>query len=333
MNRFVFIMLLTLLSTGVSAANENNVLVGDMDADGRITKADVSALTRVVLGERKAKFIPAKYVIVNADTPVTETEHRHFLGDVDGDGCITIADVTILIDMMTGKKAKQYILPDVVYDTLGIRNGHEYVDLGLSVKWATCNVGTESSFDYGKYFAWGETVAKQKYDWATYEWVLPGESTGEYINKYTFQDYMLWSLWYDDYGDYVGDNKIALDMQDDVVSEIWGEDWRMPSFDELLELKNNCTWVWTSNYKSSGLKGYIVTSKKSGFTNKSIFLPASGTMRGKTLSNTGTYGTYWTRNLAESSSYCACGLGFNSSSIYWFDSDRCYGMSIRPVIP
>lgn len=42
----------------------------------------------------------------------------------------------------------------------GYENGHGYVDLGLSVKWATMNVGASSPTDYGGYYAWGETRTK-----------------------------------------------------------------------------------------------------------------------------------------------------------------------------
>ncbi len=47
--------------------------------------------------------------------------------------------------------------------TIGTINGHEWVDLGLSVKWATCNVGASSPSDYGNYYAWGETRTKSEY--------------------------------------------------------------------------------------------------------------------------------------------------------------------------
>ncbi len=52
----------------------------------------------------------------------------------------------------------------------GYDNGHEWVDLGLSVKWVTCNVGASSPSDYGNYYAWGETSTKGTYDWSTYKW-------------------------------------------------------------------------------------------------------------------------------------------------------------------
>ena len=48
--------------------------------------------------------------------------------------------------------------------------GHECVDLGLSVKWATCNVGADSPEDYGDYFAWGETSTKSEFTYETYRW-------------------------------------------------------------------------------------------------------------------------------------------------------------------
>lgn len=50
-----------------------------------------------------------------------------------------------------------------------LNNGYEYVDLGLSVKWATCNVGATAPEEYGDYFAWGETSPKSDYAWSTYK--------------------------------------------------------------------------------------------------------------------------------------------------------------------
>ena len=51
---------------------------------------------------------------------------------------------------------------------------NDYVDLGLSVKWATKNVGAESTFDFGDFFAWGETNSKAEYDWTTYQYTEQG---------------------------------------------------------------------------------------------------------------------------------------------------------------
>lgn len=41
---------------------------------------------------------------------------------------------------------------------------NEYVDLGLSVKWATCNVGADTPLEEGKYYDWNYKLQQDK-DW------------------------------------------------------------------------------------------------------------------------------------------------------------------------
>jgi hypothetical protein len=132
---------------------------------------------------------------------------------------------------------------------------HEYVDLGLSVKWATCNVGATKPEEYGDYFAWGETTPKDAYDWSTYKWCNGGPSTQ---TKYCTNS---------SYG--TVDNKTTLDLSDDAACANWGGSWRMPTRAEQDELRNNCTWTWTTQ---NGVNGYKVT----GTNGNSIFLPAAG---------------------------------------------------------
>ena len=50
--------------------------------------------------------------------------------------------------------------------------GHEFVDLGLSVKWATCNVGADSPFEYGERYAWCETNSINDKGWEG-KWRIP----------------------------------------------------------------------------------------------------------------------------------------------------------------
>ena len=92
--------------------------------------------------------------------------------------------------------------------------GHEYVDLGLSVKWATCNVGASKPEEYGDYFAWGETQPKSNYDWNTYKWCNGSNDTQ---TKYNTKS---------NYG--TVDNKTTLDLSDDAACANWGGNWRMP---------------------------------------------------------------------------------------------------------
>lgn len=190
-------------------------------------------------------------------------------------------------------------------------NGHEYVDLGLSVKWATCNVGATSPEDYGGYYAWGETEEKDDYSWSTYKWCKGSSDT---MTKYCTNS---------SYG--TVDNKTTLEPQDDVAHVKWGGSWRMPTEAEQDELHNNCTWTWTTQ---NGVKGYKVTSKKNG---NSIFLPAAGYRYGTNFYNCGGNGYYWSSSLFEGCSDLALGLYFNSSSCDWYGFNRYYGRSVRPV--
>ena len=185
---------------------------------------------------------------------------------------------------------------------------HESVDLGLSVKWATCNVGADTPEEYGNYFAWGETLPKSNYDWSTYKW-CNGSSNS--LTKYCNND-----------------NKTVLDLEDDAARVIWGGSWRMPTDEEWTELRDNCTWTWTTQ---NGVNGYRVTSKKTGYTDKSIFIPAAGYRYDSHLSNLGSYGHYWSSSMSTGYPSTAWKVYFNSGYIYRDDNYRNRGFSVRPV--
>ena len=194
----------------------------------------------------------------------------------------------------------------------GYHNNYGYVDLGLSVKWATCNVGASKPEEYGDYFAWGETKPKDYYAWSTYKYYY--DST---LTKYCTNS---------SYG--TVDHLDLLDLSDDASRVNWGGVWRMPTDAELTELRENCTWTWTTQ---NGVKGYKVTSKKSGYTNKSIFLPAAGFRNGSSLRSAGSYGQYWSSWLRTDIPNFAYDLYFDSGSVRRNSSSRLYGFSVRPV--
>ena len=202
----------------------------------------------------------------------------------------------------------------------GITNGHEWVDLGLSVKWATCNVGASDPEGYGDYYAWGETSTKSSYTWSTYKYCNGSyDIMTKYCNKRGFG--------YNGFTDY----KITLEQSDDVARVKWGGSWRMPTDSEFEELLNNCTWTWTTQ---NGIPGYKVTSKKSGYTSRSIFLPAAGYRYDTGLSNVGSIGYYWSSSLTTGSPSGAEGVRFNSSDVVaGISSRRGEGQSVRPVCP
>lgn len=190
---------------------------------------------------------------------------------------------------------------------------HEYVDLGLSVKWATCNIGASSPEEYGYYFAWAETEPRTgdslNYDWGTTPYSLSKD-----------HDHMTWSK-------YTGsDGKTVLDTSDDAVTVNWGSPWRMPTRNEFEELINNCTWTWTTVNK---VEGYMVT----GNNGNSIFLPAAGYYDGPSLYRMGMGGYYLSSSLNTDCPAQACYLFFYSAYYVWSGNFRYYGQSVRPVCP
>ncbi|MDE5783462.1 MAG: DUF1566 domain-containing protein, partial [Prevotella sp.] len=175
-------------------------------------------------------------------------------------------------------------------------NGHEYVDLGLpsGLKWSTCNVGASSPSDYGNYYVWGETTTKTEY------W----ESNSKTYNKT------------------IGD--ISGNPEYDAARANWGGSWRLPSQKECEELRDKCTWTWTSQ---GGHNGYKVI----GPNGNSIFLPAAGYRYGSSLYYAGDGGDYWSSTPFESNTQDACYLGFDGSGHYVDWNYRNYGRSVRPV--
>ena len=192
---------------------------------------------------------------------------------------------------------------------------HEYVDLGLSVKWASYNVGATNPEDYGDYFAWGETEPKEQYDWSTYKYCKGSSST---MIKYCTNS----SYGYNGFTD----NKTVLDPEDDAATANWGGSWRMPTDAEMTELREQCTWTWTTQ---NGVNGYKVVGKNGNF----IFLPAAGCMYYSILNRAGSYGLYWSSSLEASSPRNAYYVDFISGHVRRSYSNRGDGRSVRPVCP
>ena len=197
-------------------------------------------------------------------------------------------------------------------DTPGMENGHEYVDLGLSVKWATCNVGATAPEEYGDYFAWGEVEPKEEYNWSTYKYGTAYDQLIKYCHNSSYGK------------DGFTDNKTVLDPEDDAVIVNWGGNWRMPTKAEQDELRNNCTWTWTSQ---NGVNGYKVT----GLNGNSIFLPASGSMDYDGLINIGLESVYWSNSVIDTNLIFSSGLYFDQEKVSWGGGARYVGLPIRPV--
>lgn len=176
----------------------------------------------------------------------------------------------------------------------GIINGHTYVDLGLTsgVKWATCNLGASSPFDYGDRYAWGMTFATNDRDY-----ISGGGRTGKKM------------------GDISGNREY------DAARANWGGRWRMPTHEELDELIKECTWTWM---KEGRIEGYRLT----GRNGRSIFLPAPEYVGGQ--GQTGDYWSSTPYEEKYDAYYMYFREGRNCMSVG--KARRDHTMYIRPVI-
>lgn len=134
----------------------------------------------------------------------------------------------------------------------------EIIDMGLSVKWGSCNVGATKPEESGDYFAWGEVASKSEY------------TTANYL--------------------YAGETPEILPLANDAASVNLGESWRMPTFQEcrdLIDGENNFLEYGSYN----GVYGCLITSKKNG---NSLFFPAAGEKVNDHSMSYGLRGCYWT---------------------------------------
>ena len=188
----------------------------------------------------------------------------------------------------------------------------EYVDMGLSVRWGTCNVGAASPEEYGYYFAWGEVETKEYYQLNNYRWAA---SVSGMILKYCTNSFL---------GNV--DNKTQLEPEDDAAHVICEDMWRIPTEYEFNELIDNCSIAWTS---SNGVYGLEFVSNKNG---NSIFIPAAGYYY-DVEKDASSFGYYWTSSLDINDSTKAKQFAFNEDGHILSSSTRYFGQTIRPVLP
>ena len=211
------------------------------------------------------------------------------------------------------------------------------VDLGLEsgTLWATCNLGAAKPWEYGNYYAWGETETKDDYSWETYKYCKGSYGT---LTKYCNDA---------EYGNGGFTDAITtLESADDAATTLLGSDYSMPTNAEWEELGSQCYWVWTDNYNNQNVSGYIVYKAKAegdkgtivnadgtpsvsySLSDVHIFFPAAG-FRVNTSLYASMHGGYWSASLGEDSpDYCYFDVsGVNPT----YDSNRSFGRSVRPV--
>ena len=208
------------------------------------------------------------------------------------------------VSVKVSQETKTYGCPDA--------NHPHAIDLGLSVKWACCDVGASTPDGKGDLFAWGETKPKSVYERENYKWITTESGPILYTKYCTNPSYAFNNL---------ADNKTTLESSDDAASVNWGGGWRMPTNEEFEELKTNCTWTKSWQYGGGKLTG----------PNGNSIVLQNQTLAGHTRFFT--YGfthiCYWTSTLytTPASSWSieqTCAYGF-------FPEYRDVGMAVRPV--
>lgn len=197
--------------------------------------------------------------------------------------------------------------------------------------WATVNVGATQPQEYGLFFAWGETtgyssVKDDGFNWSNYTYCNGSSTT---LTKYVSSDY---PSYLGDLGN--PDNKLTLEAADDAATSNWGDNWRMPTIDELEKLINNSytRHEYVSNYKSTGVSGYKFKGKTgTAYADNEIFLPVAGQWYNTSLAGQGSVGYYWSSSLDADEPRHGYDIYFKSNSIYSSCHLRCVGQSVRPV--
>ncbi len=252
-----------------------------------------STLTPILVPENSA----ASFTWKSSDENIATVAYGKVTGKNVGSATITVktnfnlqATCTVKVVSSNGKDDEE----EGGDNHSGSVGGYEYVDLGLSVKWATCNVGATSPEQTGRFFAWGETNEKSTYTWSTYKYC----------------DGTFWNV-YD-----IGSNISGTSYDAAYVN--WGKDWRMPTEAEAGELFSKCTFVKTNR---NGVDGYLAT----GPNGCSIFFPGTGIMK---TNSEGTACILWTSNRGSSEYGKALRVDENPTIPTLM---RFYGMQVRAV--
>ena len=187
--------------------------------------------------------------------------------------------------------------------TYTINNKYEFVDLGLSVLWATVNVGATAVSDYGDFYSWGETTTKTSYT----------------NNNYTYKD-----------------QPTTLPAANDAATVNWGAPCRMPTQAEFTALKDNCTWKWTyEEVSATGTSLTFTFGWRATGNGKSIFLPASGYKTGTSVTGqgqSGGQGLYWSSSFGVTNTSSAYLLKFTNTELSCPVAECYTGCTVRAVV-
>lgn len=233
---------------------------------------------------------------------------------------------------------------------VGSHNGHEYVNLGTGVLWATTNVGAESPTDFGDYFAWGATEPQSVYDWVHCPYQTQ-DVTDEKKSRFTKYLGLNATSYKDSSAADKDAIKITLDPEDDAAHVKWGGNWRMPTKEDFQRLKDECFWKWVPSYKGKNVVGYMIFKTKLDedkgkvmykdrhlsngalYTESDlhIFFPCAGYHTDQTTAFIGQFGEYWSSSVELGSPNYGVQVNFRTDGAYIYSYARKEGCPVRPI--
>ena len=235
--------------------------------------------------------VTQKIASILSDMTILEQQQKESEIQQQKEEAQRMREAMLLEQELETKKIKELEIQKCLDKNRGIHNGYEYMDLGLSVMWATCNMGAKFSYDAGDYYAVGETAPKLYF----------------YEENYTYSKKA---------------KKIHIcPLEYDAASVNMGGTWRLPTQKEMAELVEQCYWIWTTE---NGQFGYRVQ----GETGAYIFLPAIGPIEWDHGGAPGR-GTYLSSNIGAM--YCTTLCIDGDSYSYMCGTPAHWGALIRPV--
>ena len=321
-------MTMVLMAVSLQTTAQNITSRYDVNRDGDVTVTDVIYLVNYILGmevsEEPQLILSATNVTVaigdTASVIISGGSSKYLSYSNDAsvaypvvkDSTLFIIPVSIGCTEVTVRDAQGVCDYNINVIVTGVAPASVVaVDLGLpsGLKWANYNIGASQPEEYGSYYAWGEVKEKNIYDWKSY---IHCDSTMYSIHNIG--------------GDISG-------TQFDAARMNWGNSWRMPTHDEMQELIENCSWIWTSINGVYGRQG-------TGPSGETIFFPAAGCHVGDATYSLGSYGNYWSASCVTSTSFDS-GLPLGTANAYYLNVSKYYiyidtyylndGYSIRAV--
>ena len=320
-------------NTAIAAVSNTGVVTGKVPGtatitvtaqDGNGAKATCTvyvrqAVTKIAVDRKKLDMIIGEQATLSVSTLLPPSAYdKSYTWSTSDSSVATVDSNGKVTAKATGKATIKVTANDrgVLYSSCEVTVAPKptAVDMGTvvngkNVKWASFNIGASNQYEYGYYYAWGETETKETYYWAYYK---HGTSSSA-LTKYNTSS---------SYG--TVDNKTVLDPEDDVARVKLGGSWRMPTEEEWNALQTKCTWEWKV---LNGVFGMLVTASNG---NK-IYLPAAGYMLGATLDQAGSYGYYWTTSIGTNNPGYGLSYYFLTQNWHTYNFIRPYGCSVRAV--